>query len=57
MRMKSVELEKNIFFATFLAIPCSSFPLSAGGDLLANCYEAHDRNQATQPEVRVKLKG
>ena len=37
-------------------IPHSFFPLS-GEDLLANCYEAHDRNQATQPEVRVKLKG
>ena len=60
MGMKSVELRnwrKIYSLQRFLAIPCSSFTLSAGGDLLANCYEAHDRNQATQPEVRVELKG
>ena len=59
MGMKSVELRnwrKIYSLQRFLAIPCSSFPLSAGGDLLANCYEAHDRNQATQPEVRVNSK-
>ena len=60
MGMKSVELRnwrKIYSLQRFLAIPCSSFTLSAGGDLLANCYEAHDRNQATQPEVRVELRG